>query len=175
MDGNPNDPARESWGGSFEKFNHSPNIIVNGTKPVTEDIAFCSVIEFHFDGPKLNLNSDDIPFHMETMHKNDVQKWSGYYLGNGKYALKYAPKAAEVLKYTFVSDIPELNGHSGTLHITNVWPGKENPTDYKLGENWFTDKSDPDLYDGKYQGGKTILKWRNDILLDWAKRWEWLK
>lgn len=27
MDGNPNDPAKESWGGSFVKFTHSPHII----------------------------------------------------------------------------------------------------------------------------------------------------
>jgi len=38
-----------------------------------------------------------------------------------------------------------------------------------------TDKSDPNLYDGKIQGGKTILKWRNDILSDWAERWNWLR
>src|SRR6185295_11932859 len=27
MDGNPNNPMRESWGGSFEKFNHSPRVV----------------------------------------------------------------------------------------------------------------------------------------------------
>lgn len=175
MDGNPNDPTRESWGGSFEKFTHSPNIIVDGAKPVAQEIAFCSLIEFQFNGPEIKMNSDSVPFYMETIHKKDVQKWPGTYLGNGKYALKYAPKGAEILEYKFVSDIPELNGFSGTLNIVNLWPGKENPTDYKLGNNWYTDKSAQDLYDGKFQGGKTILKWRNDILLDWSKRWEWLK
>jgi hypothetical protein len=175
MNGNPDDPTGESWGGSFEKITYSSHLMIDGTKPVTEDIAFCSVIEFHFKGPELISTCDSIPFYMETLHKNSVQKWVGSYLGNGEYALKYAPKATEALNYKFVSDIPELNGFSGTLNITNLWPGKQNSTDYKLGNNWFTDKSDPKLYDGKYQGGKTILKWKNDILLDWAKRWEWLK
>jgi len=31
------------------------------------------------------------------------------------------------------------------------------------------------LYDGKIQGGITVKKWRNDALLDWAKRWQWLQ
>ncbi|WP_168171931.1 hypothetical protein [Algoriphagus sp. A40] len=35
--------------------------------------------------------------------------------------------------------------------------------------------SDPALFDGKLQGGKTIQKWRNEILMDWAERWNWLK
>ena len=62
----------------------------------------------------------------------------------------------------------------GRVVVTNSWPGKRHATDYQLGANWFTDKADLSLYDGKIQGGKTILKWRSDILSDWAKRWSWL-
>lgn len=175
MHGNPENPIGESWGGSFEKIKYSPNIIVDGTKGTSEDITFCSLIEFRFKGSLLKKNSGKVPFYMETMHKKNIQKWPGFYLGNGNYALKYAPKAEEILHYKFVSDIPELNNHEGKLNIVNLWPGKQHETDYPLGNTWFTDKSDPTLFDGKYQGGKTILKWKNDILLDWAKRWKWLK
>ncbi|WP_326982288.1 nucleoside hydrolase-like domain-containing protein [Chryseobacterium sp. MYb264] len=175
MHGNPNDPTGESWGGSFEKINRSPRIIVDGTKGSSEDIAFCSLIEFRFKGPILKENPTFAPFYMETLHKKDIQKWPGNYLGNGNYVLQYIPKAAEVLNYKFTSDIPELNGFEGKLNIVNLWPGKENSTDIPLGNTWFSDTSDPNLFDGKYQGGKTISKWKNDILLDWAKRWEWLK
>lgn len=84
-------------------------------------------------------------------------------------------KVQKFLSYKFVSEIPELNGHEGKLNIVNLWPGKENHTDIPLGNTWFSDQSDPKLYEGKFQGGKTISKWKNDILLDWAKRWEWLK
>ncbi|WP_084111141.1 nucleoside hydrolase-like domain-containing protein [Chryseobacterium taiwanense] len=175
MNGNPEDPTGESWGGSFEKIKYSPNIIVDGIKGTSDDIAFCSLIEFHFKGPLLKENSGKVPFYMETMHKKDIQKWPGSYLGDGNYALKYAPKATETLNYKFVSDIPELNNHEGKLNIVNLWPGKQHNTDYPLGNTWFTDQSDPALFEGKYQGGKTIVKWKNDILLDWAKRWEWLK
>lgn len=175
MQGNPNDPTGESWGGSFEKINRSAHIIVDGNKGTSEDIAFCSLIEFRFKGPIIRDNPATAPFHMETMHKKDVQKWAGSYLGDGNYAIQYVPKGAEVLNYKFVSEIPELNGHEGKLNIVNLWPGKENPTDIPLGKTWFSDKSDPTLYEGKFQGGKTISKWKNDILLDWAKRWDWLK
>ena len=112
---------------------------------------------------------------METTYKNSVQKWSGYYLGNGEYAIKYVPKQAETLHYKFNSTIPNFPIQEGTLVVENLWPGKPNATDFRLGNNWYTDKAEATLFDGKIQGGKTIQKWRHDILLDWAKRWEWLK
>jgi hypothetical protein len=70
--------------------------------------------------------------------------------------------------------IPELNIPRGQLLVTNSWPGKPHATDYPLGPNWFSDRSDPSFYDGKIQGGKTISRWRNEVLNDWAKRWKWL-
>ncbi len=175
MDGDPNNPKRESWGGSFEEFTYSPRVVFNRATTVSDTVAFCSVIEFHFKGAEINVPKDSVCFYMETPYKKSVQKWAGYYLGNGEYAIKYVPKQAETVSYTFTSSIPDFSTQQGKLVVTNLWPGKPHTTDYKLGANWFTDKADPQLYDGKIQGGKTILKWRKDILLDWATRWQWLR
>jgi hypothetical protein len=142
----------------------------------TDDtVAFCTIVEFQLEGPEIDIPADSACFWMETPYKNTVQKWAGYYLGDGKYGLKYVPKQAEILEYQFTSTIHGFPVQQGTLVIENRWPGKNNATDYSLGVNWFTDKVDPQLYDGRIQGGKTVSKWRNSILLDWAKRWEWLR
>lgn len=175
MDGNPQNPARESWGGSFERFNHSPRVVYHGTTSPNDTVAFCSILEFHFKGAEADIPSGSICFWMEVPYGKTTQKWPGYYLGKGDYAIRYIPKKAEVLAYRFTSAIPEINGLSGSIVVANLWPGKKQATDYPLGKNWFTDKQDADLYDGQIQGGKTLLKWRDDILSDWAKRWEWLK
>lgn len=175
MDGNPNNPIRESWGGSFTPFNHSPRVILN--KPTTEKdtVAFCSILEFHLKGPKKNIPGDSICFQLEVPYGKETQKWPGYYLGNGDYAIRYIPKKAEILRYKFSSGIAELNGLEGKLVVANNWPGKRHLSDYQLGTNWYTDKPEPELYDGKIQGGKTIQKWRSSILQDWSIRWSWLK
>ena len=76
---------------------------------------------------------------------------------------------------SITESISEIDGLSGSIVVDNLWPGRKHPTDYQLGGNWYTDKSNQYLYDGKIQGGKTIQKWRDDILKDWAKRWGWLK
>jgi hypothetical protein len=175
MYGDPNNPMRESWGGSFEKINHSPRVVFNRITNITDTVAFCTLIEFHLKGPEINIPADSVCFWMETTYKDKVQKWPGYYLGNGQYAIKYVPKQAEILSYRFGSAIPNLSTQEGQLVVENLWPGKKHSTDYALGVQWFSDKADPGLYDGKIQGGKTIVKWRNDVLSDWAKRWNWIR
>lgn len=175
MDGNPDNPMRESWGGSYTKFKYSPRVVYNRTTSLKDTVAFCSILEFHFTGPKIDIPQDSICFWMDVPYGKSVQKWPGYYLGNGDYAIRYIPKKAEVVKYSLTSHVSEINGIKGEIVVDNLWPGKKHSTDYPLGNNWYTDKPDHDLYDGKIQGGKTILKWRSDILKDWAKRWAWLR
>ena len=102
------------------------------------------------------------------------QKWAGFYLGNGNYAIRYSPKRTETLTYKIASPLPGFPGQSGQFVVDNTWPGKPRSTNYKLGGNWYTDRSDPQLFDGIQQGGKTVLKWRDEALSDWAKRWAWL-
>jgi hypothetical protein len=175
MDGNPNNPMRESWGGSFEHLVQNPRVLFNSVTKITDTVAFCTLVEFKLKGPEINIPADSVCFWMETPYKNTVQKWAGYYLGNGEYGLKFVPKQAETIHYKFISDIAGFAAQDGYLVVTNLWPGKKNTSDYKTGANWYTDKTDSQLYDGKIQGGKTISKWRSDVLLDWAKRWKWLK
>ena len=176
MHGDPENPSTESWGGSFEKINYSSRMVYNGPSDLTDTVAFATTLEYHFSGPDLAISVDSICFLMEVPYgRNSVQKWPGYYLGNNKYVVRYIPKKAEVLQFKFTSQITELNGKEGQLVVTNLWPGRKHATDYKLGNNWYSDRADKNLYDGKIQGGKTIAKWRNEVLLDWADRWEWLK
>jgi hypothetical protein len=175
MDGDPENPSRESWGGSFEKFKFSPRTIFNAPTTLKDTVAFCSIMEFHLNGRKLNLPSDSICFWMEVPYGKSVQKWPGYYLGNGVYSIRYIPKQAEVLNYRFTSSIAELNGLEGSVVVDNLWPGEKHSTDYPLGDNWYTDRWDKSLYDGRIQGGRTVSKWRSAILDDWAKHWEWLR
>lgn len=174
MDGDPNNPFRDSWGGSFEKFDHSPRTIFNRNTSTTDTVGVYSVMEFHVKGPNLNIPADSACFTMTVQAQIGEQKWAGYYLGQGNYAIRYIPKQSETLSYTLSSPIPGFPQGSGKFVVHNVWPGKRSASDFKLGSNWYTDRGDPALFDGRQQGGKTVLKWRNAALLDWAKRWSWL-
>lgn len=175
MDGNPENPTKASWGGQFTTISQSPRVIFDRSTTLSDTVAFCTLVEFHFKGPEISISKDSACFWMETSYKDQVQKWPGYYLGQGNYGLKYVPKQAETISYRFSSMIVGIALSPGQLVVTNTWPGKKNPMDFLLGDYWYTDKPELNLYEGKIQGGKTVHRWRDDVLNDWAKRWEWLK
>ncbi len=175
LHGDPNDPQGESWGGSFEPTRRSSRIVFDRNTTLEDTVTVCSVVEFHFQGPEVDISTDSACFTMTVQAGIGEQKWEGYYLGEGEYAIKYAPKQTEALSYTISSDIPGFPVHSGEMMVDNLWPGQPRSTDYLLGANWYTDKGDAALYDGTRQGAITVLKYRNDALLDWAERWQSLK
>jgi len=171
MHGDSDQPWGESWGGSFEKLRHSPRVIFERNTNLSDTVPVYSIMEFHLEGPVIDIPEDSACFTMTVAN----QTWSGYYRGNEKYAIRYTPKQAEKLSYVISSKIPELDKQSGKFVVGNQWPGDQQPSDYALGEHWYTDRSDPELFDGKWQGAKTVAKWRNEVLLDWAERWSWLR
>lgn len=180
MDGDPADPTGESWGGSFERFAYSPRVVFDRATTLADTVAYCSVVEFRFEGPVQAKPAGTVCFWMDVPYgsRGEVQRWPGYYLGEQRYAIRYIPKVAETLTYTFVPvDGLELDfaQGEGALVAVNFFPGKRQATDYKLGANWYTDRSDTALYDGKIQGGRTTSKWRKAALEDWAERLEWLR
>lgn len=175
MHGDSDDPTGESWGGSFEKINRSARVVFDRNTTLSDTVAFCTVVEYRFKGPEIEVPADSAVFWMEVPYSKSKQIWPGYYLGGGNYSIRYVPKQAETLHFEFTSQIPGFPIGKGQLVVSNLWPGKPNETDYWLGENWHSDSSKPELYDGRLQGGKTILKWRNEVLRDWAERWEWLR
>ena len=122
-------------------------------------------------GPEIDIN-DETPCFNITI---DGQTWQGYYLGKGNYRVKYCPKQPNNLTYKTFSDIPELNNLSGDFLVGDIFPGKFHQDDYITGNNWYTDKPDKELYEDKFQGAKTVRKWRKDALVDWEKRWNDLK
>lgn len=174
MHGDSNNPLSESWGGSFTKISYSSRYIFTSSTSIEDTVASCSLIEFKLKGPILNISSDSICFYMDVPFKDSVQRFPGYYIGNGVYSLRYVPKKAETLSYSFVSGIKELNA-KGEFVVANFWPGKKSPSDYILGNNWYSDKPDKELYYGKIQGGLTVNKWREDVLRDWKIRLDWMR
>lgn len=172
MTGHPENPCAEGWGGCFEKMAISPYRLFHGNTSVKDTVPVYSVMEFHFTGP---LKEDKEIGHTCFSMCIDKQHWDGVYLGEGIYGVRYSPKAPGVLTYETNSDLKELNGLKGTFVVGIQWPGKVTVEGYRLGNNWFTDKQDPALFDGIWQGCKTVSKWRKEVLADWSLRWEWLK
>ena len=170
MDGDPANPMRESWGGQFEPTRRSSRRVFNHPLTLQDTIPVYGVMELRFRGPHQDVATDG----MFTMTV-DKQQWIGYYLGDGIYGVRYSPKAPATLAYSISSPVPELDGLHGEFVVSTLWPGAPCADDYQLGPNWYTDMQSPDLFEGKWQGVKTVRKWRVDVLEHWKQRWDCLK
>lgn len=171
MNGDPDNPFGESWGGSFTRINRSPRVIFERNTTTADTVAAYAILEWRFKGPELTIHPDSACFTIEVVN----QSWPGYYLGNGVYGVRYSSKKPETGTYVTHSEVPALNGQKGSIVSTIPWPGKPGKDDYRLGANWYSDKEDPALFLGEQQGARTVSKFREAYLTDWAKRWEWLR
>lgn len=171
MQGDPADPTAESWGGQFEPQHHSPRTIFRRATTEADTVACYSIIEWRFKGPKIDREVGT-PVLTATI---DRQPWEGYYLGEGEYMLRYCPKQPAVLEYVITSEIEALDGLRGAFTVGTQWPDDPTADGWPVGANWMTDLRDPALFEGRWQAAKTVRKWREEVLADWAARWELLK
>ncbi|MBV6640090.1 MAG: DUF1593 domain-containing protein [Cyclobacteriaceae bacterium] len=171
MHGEAEDPTSESWGGSFVKIGHSTKDLFERNTSASDTITVYSIIEWYFEGPEIDIPLDSACFKAEILG----QKWPGYYVGSGKYGIRYSSKKPETGSYKFSSNIPGFTEQSGQYTSVNPWPGLQKDHDIVLGDQWYGDDPGPGHFIGEQQGAQTVAKWRREFLNDWAIRWEWLR
>lgn len=172
MHGNPDNPEGESWGGSFKPTTRSSRQVFHRPATANDTVPIYSIIEFHIQGPVRNDIPADSACFTLTIGK---QKWDGFHLGNGDYAVRHSTYYTGTLPYTVTSDIPGFPEHDGAITIENIWPGRKSATDYIVGNSWYTDKCDPALFRKNIQGAETVYKWRQEVMEDWGKRLGYLR
>lgn len=172
MDGDPADPERESWGGSFERYYYTPRHVFHHTTTPQDTAQIYSIIEWHVKGPV----RDDLRYGEECITLSIAnQDWRGYYLGDGDYMVRYSTYKTGTQPYTITSDIEGFPEQNGFITIDNTFPGKRRDTDYTVGAQWWSDRQEPALFHDGNQGAATIFKFRKEIMEDWGKRCSWLK
>lgn len=180
MNGNPDYPNSDHWGGRFERMEQSPRYMITGVLTPADTVACYSILEWRIKGPDIGAASSD-----SACMTLDIagQKWTGYYIGNGIYSVRYSPKAPGKLSYVISSEIQGFPEQVGAFTVGDKWPGldyntlqtnKIEPCPISLGKDsqWYTDCQD---YTSEWQGSRSIECWRNEIMKDWTVRLRWLK
>ncbi len=171
LHGDPNNPAGESWGGSFESISHSPKRLFKASTSLNDTVPTFSVMEWEFEGKENAIHPDSSCFVMEIAN----QQFEGYYKGDGRYAIRFVTKSAGKWKYRIKSDLPELNGQEGAFVSADPWPGECQEGDITGLIQWWSDRTDQGDFADGHQGANTIFRFQEDFLMDWAERWKWLE
>ena len=169
LNGNPDHPQAESWGGSFTRLPYSAFREFARNTTLSDTVPTYSLVTWTFDSGEY-INSSENP---EIWLEIDGQRIDGYYAGDGVFNVRFVPKRIGTWKYVVNCKAKSLQGQTGEFVSANPWPGTENTENLKL-NNWWSDRTDTDLYLGQYQGARTVSRWREDFLSDWVKRFEWI-
>ena len=165
----PEDPSKDSWGGRFVRawdrarytFDHAETNAPTAADKV-ETFSIMEII-YHPATPA--------PAAATATLVVDKQSFPGFVDDAGVWHFIFSPKEAKAWSYTIKSTHPALDGQTGGF--TSYWStpdlaAKPSPR-YP---NWWADNLDPAVAERNFAGAKTVSKWREEFLRDFAVRME---
>jgi hypothetical protein len=163
LHGKPDDPSHESWGGQFVRAWERPHKLFDRLTTADDTFEQFGVFEL-----ALSV-ADRASGHPEAQLQIENQSLKGFVDAKGALRFRFSPKEAKVYHYTIRANTPALDGKSGAL--TSVRP----PVDAALRPSsllphWWTDDPAPAIAEGPHLGAKTVNRWRQEFLRDFAAR-----
>ena len=168
----PSNPELQSWGGRFVKCQRTPKTVFRRATTAKDTAQICGIIEWQLKGPKRKDIAIDSACITLDIRK---QQWKGYYKGNGLYVVRHSTYYTGTLDYTITSTVKGFKPIKGQITVENTWDNRKNATDYQVGTQWWTDSYAPGDFDRNCAGARYQLIVREEIMKDWAQRWQWLK
>jgi hypothetical protein len=154
---------------------HSPRRVFDRPTTEVDRIPEFALIEWVIDGPDRGPASDRFCL----LLKIQGQQFEGFYEGDGRYRARFVPKSASRWRYTI--DAPDealdkvIGDLSGAFVSESPWPGEPVAGDIEGLTHWWTDDPDTAMSEGAHQGARTVSRWREAFLRDWATRLDWLR
>lgn len=161
--GTPDDPRQPGWGGQFVRAWERPHKIFHRLTSTSDTIEQFGVFELALS---LGARAADPT---EARMQIENQSLAGTVDAQGMMRFRFSPKEAKVYRYTIRANTPELDGKNGAL--TSVKPPADAASRPSPAlPNWWTDDPAPAQAEGQRIGAKTVSRWREEFLRDFAAR-----
>ncbi|TWU49237.1 DUF1593 domain-containing protein [Rubripirellula reticaptiva] len=163
LSGKPEDPSQPGWGGQFVRAWTRPYSRFDRLTTPDDKMEVFGVLELVLP---LGSNRPEKP---ETQLMVENQVIPGHVSDNGTVKFRFCPKAAKTYPFSIRSNVVALDGKTGG--IKSVAPAADialhpSPTL----SHWWTDDPAPQFAEREHHGAKTVSRWREDFLGDFAKR-----
>jgi len=163
LKGTPDDPSLPGWGGRFVRAWKRPYSSFKRMTTKEDRMEVFGVLELMLP------IGNDVSEQPEAVLAVENQKLSGHAPGDGTMRFRFCPKAAKRYGFKVKSNVPALNGKIGGITAYTPSPSMAQRPSAKF-PNWWTDDLSPEVAEGPHSGAKTVNRWREDFLRDFATR-----
>jgi hypothetical protein len=152
-----------NWGGSFVRAWERPRAVFDRLTTAADRVEQYAILDIVLppghgataaQGAELLIENQTLP---------------GFIDPTGALRFRISPKSAKGWTYTLRSEVPALNGKTGAF-TSFLTPADAAQRPWARTPNWWTDNPAPELQEGDQQGAKTVNRWREDFLRDFAAR-----
>jgi hypothetical protein len=159
----PENPAADGWGGHFVRAWDRPRHRFEQAPSEKDVVEIYAIIEIVYrpgqSGPASATASLVI----------DKQEFPGFRAADGAWHFLFSPKDAKTWSYKIASTQSSLDGQTGGF--TSALPAPVRAIESSpLYSHWWVDDPDPRWREGQEQGAKTVSRWREEFLRDFARR-----
>lgn len=163
LGGNSSDPSQPGWGGKFVRVWDGRKTVFDRLTTEADQVELFGTVEL-----ALPIAAGFSAAHTAKMIFDNRVPAVGANEGR-LLRFRFATRDAKVWSYVIRSDFAGLDGQSGKF--TAVSPGIERTSKPSAAHpQWWTDDPDPAFAEGAHFGAKSVNRWREDFLRDFALR-----
>lgn len=163
LSGRSEAPWQPGWGGRFVRAWDRPHSVFRRLTTREDRMEHFGVLELVLPA------GGSLPTSPRATMEIENQALPGFFDGEGAVRFRFSPKDPIVYRYTIRGNVPGLDGQTG--EITSVPPSPDAASRPSARwPNWWTDDPSPAFAEGPHLGARTVSRWREDFLRDFAGR-----
>lgn len=165
LHGVPEDPSQPSWGGKFVRIWDGRKTVFSRMTTEADEVEVFGVVEYAIPAPEGFTAGHKIRVMLDNRVPLPVV------LEGRSLRFRFSPRDAKVWMYRLESDFAGLHGVTGKFTAV-VPPAERTRQALARHPNWWIDDPAPESAEGIHPGARSVNRWREEFLEDFAVRME---
>lgn len=160
--GDPLDPSQPGWGGRYVRAWDRAATSFDRLTTAADRMEQFGVLELALP---LGANPPALPAGRLIIENQELAGFADA----GVLRFRFSPKDAKRYDYRIASNVRALDGRTGSLTAVPLTPARGASPSSRY-PHWWTDDPAPEAAEAEHPGARTVSRWREGFLTDFAER-----